>query len=45
MTDMIADAELAKKGDSEAFARLYSTVYKDMYHIALYSLRSTHDAA
>ena len=42
---MIADAELAKKGDSEAFARLYSTVYKDMYHIALYSLRSTHDAA
>lgn len=45
MTDLINDAELAKNGDTEAFARLYATVYKDMYHIALYSLRNTHDAS
>ena len=44
MTDISADAKLAAQGDSEAFARLYSLVYKDMYHIALYSLRSSHDA-
>ncbi|HPY83422.1 RNA polymerase sigma factor [Ruminococcus sp. XPD3002] len=40
-----ADVRLARKGDTAAFARLYSLVYKDMYHIALYSLRSSHDAA
>ena len=38
------DVRLAQKGSSEAFARLYSKVYEDMYHIALYSLRSSHDA-
>ena len=45
MNDLNADVRLAKQGSSEAFARLYSTVYKDMYHIALYSLRSSHDAS
>ena len=44
MNDLSEDVRLAKQGSSEAFARLYSTVYKDMYHIALYSLRSSHDA-
>lgn len=44
MNDFSTDVRLARKGDSEAFARLYSLVYKDLYHIALYSLRSTHDA-
>ena len=43
--DMQKDIELAKKGSSEAFARLYATVYKDLYHIALYSLKNTHDAS
>lgn len=38
------DVRLARNGDSAAFARLYTLVYKDMYRIALYSLRSTHDA-
>lgn len=38
------DVKLAQQGNSEAFARLYSTVYKDMYHIALYNLRGSHDA-
>ena len=45
MNDLNADVRLAKQGSSEAFARLYSTVYKDMYHIALYSLRSSYDAS
>lgn len=45
MNDLNADIKLAQKGSSEAFARLYATVYKDMYHIALYSLRNSHDAS
>lgn len=44
MTDFSADVKLAMNGSTEAFARLYSLVYKDLYHIALYSLRSSHDA-
>ena len=45
MNDYSADVRLAREGSTEAFARLYATVYKDLYHIALYSLRSPHDAA
>ncbi len=45
MKDFSADVKLAKKGSTEAFSRLYETVYKDLYHIALYSLRNTHDAS
>ncbi|MBO4524595.1 MAG: sigma-70 family RNA polymerase sigma factor [Ruminococcus sp.] len=45
MNDMSEDIRLAGEGDTEAFARLYSTVYEDLYHIALYSLRNQHDAA
>lgn len=45
MEDLSADVRLAQQGSAEAFSRLYGTVYKDMYHIALYSLRSAHDAA
>ena len=44
MNDFSTDVKLARRGDSEAFARLYSLVYKDLYHIALYSLKSSHDA-
>lgn len=44
MTDFSADVKLAMNGNTKAFARLYSLVYKDLYHIALYSLRSPHDA-
>lgn len=44
MKDFSADAKLARKGDSEAFARLYAEVYEDLYHIALYCLRNSHDA-
>lgn len=45
MKDFSADVKLAKKGSTEAFSRLYETVYKDLYHIALYSLKSSHDAS
>ncbi|MCM1506112.1 MAG: sigma-70 family RNA polymerase sigma factor [Ruminococcus flavefaciens] len=44
MKDFSADVKLAKKGDTSAFSRLYETVYRDLYNIALYSLRSPHDA-
>lgn len=45
MKDFSKDAELAKKGDTEAFSRLYALVYKDLYYIALYSLKNSHDAS
>lgn len=35
---------LAVKGDSEAFSRLYALIYKDLYRVALYNLRSESDA-
>lgn len=43
--DFDKDVRLAIAGDTEAFSRLYALVYKDMYHIARYNLRSTHDAS
>ena len=43
--DFTNDVRLARAGDPAAFSRLYALVYKDMYHIALYSLRSSHDAS
>ncbi len=44
MTDFAADAALARKGDTAAFARLYAEIYEDLYRIARYSLRSSEDA-
>lgn len=44
MKDFKGDVTLAVKGDTQAFARLYSAVYKEMYHTALYNLRNQHDA-
>ncbi|MGN1480918.1 RNA polymerase sigma factor [Porcipelethomonas sp.] len=44
MTDFQNDVKLARKGDTEAFSRLYAVIYKEMYHTALYNLRSPHDA-
>ena len=34
----------AKAGDVHAFARLYETIYKDLYRFALYTLRNEADA-
>ncbi len=42
--DFNEDVRLARNGDTAAFSRLYSTIYKDLYRIALYSLRNSHDA-
>ena len=42
--DFTEDVKLARNGDTTAFSRLYSTIYKDLYRIALYSLRNSHDA-
>ena len=44
-SDFKIDIQLAVKGDCDAFSRLYSVIYKDLYHIALCSLRNPHDAA
>ena len=35
----------ARAGDADAFAELYSTVYKDLYRIALVNLKNQHDAS
>lgn len=35
----------ARDGDADAFADLYSLIYKDLYHIALCNLRHPQDAA
>ncbi|MGN0653955.1 MAG: RNA polymerase sigma factor [Oscillospiraceae bacterium] len=35
----------ARNGDADAFAELYSSVYKDLYRIALCNLRNSDDAA
>lgn len=42
--DFNEEVRLARKGDTAAFSRLYALIYKDLYKIALYSLRNTHDA-
>lgn len=34
----------AKQNDKEAFLRLYEGVYKELYQLAYYTLRNTHDA-
>lgn len=41
-TELVARA---KKGDSQAFAELYSAVYKDLYYYALCNLNNSEDAA
>lgn len=43
--DFVQCVNLARKGDADAFAELYAMVYKDLYRIALCSLRNPQDAA
>lgn len=38
-------AARAREGDADAFAELYSSVYKDLYRIALVNLKNQHDAS
>ena len=44
MDDFKNDISLAAQGDTDAFARLYSEIYKDLYRVALSNLRSSEDA-
>lgn len=37
-------SSMAANGDTKAFARLYETLYKEMYYTAYYSLRDDSDA-
>ncbi len=34
----------AKRGDTQAFAELYRSVYQELYRFALYTLKNSHDA-
>ena len=34
----------AKNKDTDAFAKLYEIIYKDLYRMALYTLGNSHDA-
>ena len=44
-TDFARQVKKARAGDADAFAELYSLVYKDLYHIALVNLKNQHDAS
>lgn len=44
-TDLSHCVRKAREGDADAFAELYSTVYKELYHIALVNLKNQHDAS
>ncbi len=43
--DFSENVKRAQGGDANAFAELYSLVYKDLYHIALCNLKNQHDAS
>lgn len=44
-TDFSRCVQKARDGDAEAFAELYSLVYKDLYRIAIVNLKNQHDAS
>ena len=44
MENYLQQVKQAKKGDPEAFAVLYESVYQDMYRFALYTLKNPEDA-
>jgi len=44
-TDFTECVRRARDGDADAFAELYSLVYKDLYRIALVNLKNQHDAS
>ena len=45
MIDFSDCVEKARGGDTEAFAKLYATIYKELYYVALCNLKNSHDAA
>ncbi|MCM1329302.1 MAG: sigma-70 family RNA polymerase sigma factor [Ruminococcus sp.] len=44
-TDFAEQVKKARNGDADAFAELYSLVYKELYRIALVNLKNQHDAS
>lgn len=44
-TDFASCVKKAQQGDADAFAELYSLVYKDLYRIAILNLNNEHDAS
>ena len=44
MSELRSLVSAAKKGDKDAFARLYEGIYKDLYKFALYCLKNPEDA-
>lgn len=44
-TDFAERVKKARSGDADAFAELYSLVYKELYRIALVNLKNQHDAS
>lgn len=42
--DFAINVKLAQQGDAAAFSELYAQVYKDLYYVALYTLKNTYDA-
>lgn len=44
-TDFSQCVKKARDGDADAFAELYSLVYKELYRIALVNLKNQHDAS
>ncbi|MCL2054381.1 MAG: sigma-70 family RNA polymerase sigma factor [Oscillospiraceae bacterium] len=44
-TDFALAVRKARNGDADAFAELYSLVYKDLYRIAFSNLKNQHDAS
>lgn len=44
-TDFAERVKKAREGDADAFAELYSLVYKELYRIALVNLKNQHDAS
>lgn len=44
-TEFAQCVKKARAGDADAFAELYSSVYKDLYRIALVNLKNQHDAS
>ena len=44
-TEFLEAVKAARSGDADAFGKLYSTIYRQLYYIARTSLRSEADAA
>lgn len=45
ISDFTECVNRARQGDADAFAELYSLVYKELYYIALLNLKNQHDAS